>query len=54
LAALMTDLEADPPVKVVVFQSANPDFFIAHLDQGGYLGCRRIPCGIRHRSVTGW
>ena len=32
LAALMTDLEADPAVKVIVFQSANPDFFIAHLD----------------------
>src|ERR1700745_1443216 len=32
LGALMTDLEADPSVKVVVFQSATPDFFIAHLD----------------------
>ena len=32
LGALMTDLEAAPSVKVVVFQSANPDFFIAHLD----------------------
>src|ERR1700746_2950096 len=32
LRALMTDLDADPSVKVVVFQSANPDFFIAHLD----------------------
>ena len=32
LGALMTDLEADSSVKVVVFQSANPDFFIAHLD----------------------
>ncbi|MBV9532959.1 MAG: hypothetical protein JO283_18320 [Bradyrhizobium sp.] len=32
LGALMTDLKADPSVKVVVFQSANPDFFIAHLD----------------------
>ena len=32
LGALMTDLEADPSVKVVVFQSANPDFLIAHLD----------------------
>src|SRR5215469_928420 len=32
LGALMTDLEADSTVKVVVFQSANPDFFIAHLD----------------------
>jgi enoyl-CoA hydratase/carnithine racemase len=32
LGALMTGLEADPSAKVVVFQSANPDFFIAHLD----------------------
>jgi enoyl-CoA hydratase/carnithine racemase len=32
LEALMTDLEADTSVKVVVFQSGNPDFFIAHLD----------------------
>jgi enoyl-CoA hydratase/carnithine racemase len=32
LGALMADLEADPSVKVVAFQSANPDFFIAHLD----------------------
>ena len=32
LGALMTDLEADASAKVVVFQSANPDFFVAHLD----------------------
>ncbi|MEM5298346.1 enoyl-CoA hydratase/isomerase family protein [Burkholderia sp. JPY481] len=32
LDALMADLESDPSVKVVVFQSANPDFFVAHLD----------------------
>ena len=32
LGALITELEADPSVKVVVFESANPDFFIAHLD----------------------
>jgi enoyl-CoA hydratase/carnithine racemase len=32
LRAVMTELEADPSVKVVVFQSANPDFFVAHLD----------------------
>src|SRR3984885_5483863 len=32
LGALMTALESDPSVKVVVFQSANPEFFIAHLD----------------------
>jgi len=32
LGALMADLEADSSVKVAVFQSANPDFFVAHLD----------------------
>ncbi len=32
LGALITDIEADPSVKAVVFQSANPDFFVAHLD----------------------
>jgi len=32
LRALMTGIESDTSVKVVVFQSANPDFFIAHLD----------------------
>jgi enoyl-CoA hydratase/carnithine racemase len=32
LGALMTSIEADPSVKVIVFQSANPEFFIAHLD----------------------
>jgi enoyl-CoA hydratase/carnithine racemase len=32
LGALMTELEADPSVKVVVFQAANPEFFVAHLD----------------------
>jgi enoyl-CoA hydratase/carnithine racemase len=32
LGALMTDLEADSSVKVVLFNSVNPEFFIAHLD----------------------
>ena len=32
LGSLMRELEADKSVKVVVFQSANPEFFIAHLD----------------------
>lgn len=32
LGALMSDLEADPSAKVVVFQSANPEFFVAHFD----------------------
>ena len=34
LSALMTEIESDPALKVVVFQSANPDFFTAHLDVG--------------------
>ena len=32
LGALMAQLEADASVKVVVFESANPEFFVAHLD----------------------
>jgi len=32
LAAIVADLEADSEVKVVVFDSALPDFFLAHLD----------------------
>ena len=50
LGALMTDLEADPSVRVVVFQSANPDFFIAHLDvskaaeRPGVVGPLARPC----------
>ena len=32
LGTVMTDLDADPSVKVLVFESANPDFFIAHRD----------------------
>src|SRR6202021_3407204 len=33
LGALMTDLEADPSGKVVVFQQGNPVFFFAHLHE---------------------
>lgn len=32
LQMLVSDLETDSSVKVVVFQSADPDFFIAHFD----------------------
>ena len=32
LGTLMKEIETDPSVRVVVFQSANPDFFVAHLD----------------------
>jgi enoyl-CoA hydratase/carnithine racemase len=32
LDALVTRLETDPDVRVIVFRSANPDFFVAHWD----------------------
>jgi enoyl-CoA hydratase/carnithine racemase len=32
LRALMTEIETDPSVKVIVFQSVNAEFFTAHLD----------------------
>ncbi|MDV9170824.1 enoyl-CoA hydratase/isomerase family protein [Streptomyces sp. W16] len=32
IADLVTRIEQDPDLNVVVFQSANPDFFMAHLD----------------------
>jgi enoyl-CoA hydratase/carnithine racemase len=32
LQGLVSEIEADSSVKVLVFQSANPDFFIAHFD----------------------
>ena len=32
LTAMMTDFENDEAIKVVVFDSANPDYFIAHID----------------------
>ena len=32
LQELLTDIEADPLVAVIVFETANPDFFLAHWD----------------------
>ncbi len=32
LIVLMDEMEADPSLKVVVFESANPDFFVAHVE----------------------
>src|ERR1700731_4537037 len=44
LGFLMTELEADPSAKVVVFQSDNPDFFVAHLD---------VAKAVQHSGVLG-
>ena len=32
LAALLTRIEQDPQLRVIVFESADPDFFLAHYD----------------------
>src|SRR6218665_626750 len=32
LSALVDEMEADANLKVVVFESANPDFFVAHVE----------------------
>lgn len=38
LVAFTTEVEQDDDIKVVVFQSADPDFFIAHFDVEAILG----------------
>lgn len=43
LEAMMARLESDRDVKVVVFESANPDFFIAHIDLLRISEFRREP-----------
>jgi enoyl-CoA hydratase/carnithine racemase len=43
LGALGKELAADPAVRVVVFQSADPDFFIAHSDVGDLRGLPPAP-----------
>lgn len=43
LQALMSDIEMDHSVKVVVFQAADPDFFIAHFDTSKAAEVPRTP-----------
>ncbi len=43
LARLAETLEADPEVRVVVVQSANPEFFVAHADVGLLLSLHEPP-----------
>lgn len=45
LGALGKALAADPKVRVVVFQSADPDFFIAHSDVGDLRSLPPAPAG---------
>jgi enoyl-CoA hydratase/carnithine racemase len=43
LQALVSRVEADPGAKVLVFQSADPDFFIAHFDTNKAAELPRVP-----------
>jgi enoyl-CoA hydratase/carnithine racemase len=43
LAELVTLMEQDPDLNVVVFDSANPDFYLAHYDTAGPTGMHAWP-----------
>jgi enoyl-CoA hydratase/carnithine racemase len=45
LQALMSEVETDPSVKVLVFQSSDPDFFIAHFDTAKAAGSNMQSAG---------
>src|SRR5258707_2558738 len=38
LQALLARMDASPNLRVVVFESANPDFYLAHFDLTGKIG----------------
>jgi enoyl-CoA hydratase/carnithine racemase len=43
LQALISDIETDHSVKVIIFQAADPDFFIAHFDTSKAAEVPRTP-----------
>lgn len=49
LITLMDELEANEHLKVVVFESANPDFFIAHVD---ILEAANFPKGVGKTGIS--
>jgi len=49
LIALMDEMEADHKLKVVVFESANPDFFVAHVE---LLKVNEFPKGIGKTGLS--
>lgn len=51
LTDLVTELENDTDVKVVVFESANPDFFFAHAD---LARAAEFDLTIRPSGLAGW
>jgi enoyl-CoA hydratase/carnithine racemase len=53
LAELVTLIEEDPDLKVVVFSSANPDFFLAHYDVENDPG-RTAALGVGATGLPAW
>ncbi len=53
LAELVTLIEEDPDLKVVVFSSANPDFFLAHYDVENDPG-RTAALGVGPTGLPAW
>jgi enoyl-CoA hydratase/carnithine racemase len=55
LSELVDLIERDPQLNVVVFDSANPDFFLAHYDGGSKEDrrvCRRDPLACPHGLIS--
>jgi enoyl-CoA hydratase/carnithine racemase len=42
---LVDEIEADNEVRVVLFESASPDYFLNHYDTSRVAECRRWTCG---------
>jgi enoyl-CoA hydratase/carnithine racemase len=52
LLALLPELEADGDLRVVVFRSADPDFFLMHGDVEAILASRPTPGGVAEPNVA--
>jgi enoyl-CoA hydratase/carnithine racemase len=50
LRLLMDRIESDPDLRVVVFDSANPDYFIAHIDLARLTETADRPGGAPYRA----
>jgi enoyl-CoA hydratase/carnithine racemase len=53
LAELVGLIEQDPDLNVVVFDSANPDFYLAHYDAENDLG-RTVALGVGPTGMPAW
>src|SRR6266480_7003349 len=45
LQELLARMDTSPSLRVVVFESANPDFYLAHFDLTGKIGNITTACG---------